>query len=173
MNLPLRHYWNLLRVYLAAQRRRVALLALLLFGGIALQLVNPQVLRFFIDTAQSGCALDTLLTAGGETLSAGEAQLLAFTRVLLKDPGLVILDEASSRLDPATERRIERAVAQLLHGRTGIIIAHKLATVGRVDEIMVLEAGRIVEHGKRVDLVADPESRFAGLLRTGLEEALA
>jgi ABC-type multidrug transport system fused ATPase/permease subunit len=117
--------------------------------------------------------LDTPLTAGGETLSAGEAQLLAFTRVLLKEPALVILDEASSRLDPVTERRIEHAIAQLLEGRTGIIIAHKLATVERVDEIMVLEAGRIVEHGKRAELAANPGSRFAGLLRTGLEEALA
>jgi ABC-type multidrug transport system fused ATPase/permease subunit len=116
--------------------------------------------------------LDTPLTAGGETLSAGEAQLLAFTRVLLKEPGLVILDEASSRLDPATERRIERAVGRLLEGRTGIIIAHKLATVQRVDEIMVLEAGRIVEHGPRAALAADRDSRFAGLLRTGLEEVL-
>jgi ABC-type multidrug transport system fused ATPase/permease subunit len=116
--------------------------------------------------------LDTLLSAGGETLSAGEAQLLAFTRVLLKNPAVVILDEASSRLDPATERRIERAVARLLAGRTAIIIAHKLATVQRVDQIMVIEAGRVVEHGPRAALAADPASRFAGLLRTGLEEIL-
>ncbi len=117
--------------------------------------------------------LDTPLTAGGETLSAGEAQLLAFTRVLLKNPGVIILDEASSRLDPATERRLDRAITQLLAGRTGIIIAHKLATVQRVDEIMVLEAGQIVEYGRRASLAADPTSRFAGLLRTGLEEVLA
>ena len=72
--------------------------------------------------------LDTML-AGGGGLSAGEAQLLAFTRVFLRDPGLVILDEASSRLDPATERLIERAIDRLLAERTGIIIAHRLATV--------------------------------------------
>jgi len=116
--------------------------------------------------------LDTPLT-GGDALSAGEAQLLAFTRVLLKNPGLVILDEASSRLDPATERRIERAVGRLLEGRTGIVIAHKLATVQRVDRIMVLEAGRIVEYGQRATLAQDPGSRFAALLRAGLEEVLA
>jgi ABC-type multidrug transport system fused ATPase/permease subunit len=116
--------------------------------------------------------LDTALTAGGETLSAGEAQLLAFARVLLRDPGLVILDEASSRLDPATERRIERAIGRLLAGRTGIIIAHKLATVQRVDQIMVLEAGRIAEHGPRAALATNSDSRFAGLLRAGLEDVL-
>jgi ABC-type multidrug transport system fused ATPase/permease subunit len=117
--------------------------------------------------------LDTLVGAGGSSLSAGEAQLLAFTRIFLKDPGLVILDEASSRLDPATERLIERAVDRLLHNRTGIIIAHRLHTVRRADEIMILEHGRIVEHGPNATLAADADSRFAGLLRTGLEEALA
>ena len=86
--------------------------------------------------------LDTPLKAGGSGLSAGEAQLLAFVRVFLADPGLVILDEASSRLDPVTERLIERAVGKLLENRTGIIIAHRLATVQRADKIMILEDGR-------------------------------
>lgn len=117
--------------------------------------------------------LDTVVGAGGSSLSAGEAQLLAFTRVFLKDPGLVILDEASSRLDPATGQLIERAVDRLLQNRTGIIIAHRLATVGRADEIMILEHGKIVEHGPNAALAADAGSRFAQLLRTGLEEALA
>ncbi|MDQ5852800.1 MAG: ABC transporter ATP-binding protein/permease [Chloroflexota bacterium] len=117
--------------------------------------------------------LDTELAPGGSGLSAGEAQLLAFTRVLLRDPGLVILDEASSRLDPATESLIERAIDRLLRNRTGIIVAHRLATVQRADEIMILEDGRIVEHGAREQLARDPESRFFHLLRTGLEEVLA
>jgi len=91
--------------------------------------------------------LDTRLETGSRGLSAGEGQLLAFTRVLLRDPGLVVLDEASSRLDPATERLIERAIDHLLRGRTAIVIAHRLATVGRADEIMILEGGRIHEHG--------------------------
>ena len=69
--------------------------------------------------------LDTMLSASGGGLSAGQAQLLAFARVFLKDPGLVILDEPSSRLDPATERLLERAVDKLLRGRTAIIIAHR------------------------------------------------
>jgi ATP-binding cassette subfamily B protein len=117
--------------------------------------------------------LDTELTTGGTGLSAGEAQLLAFTRVFLRNPGLVILDEASSRLDPATEQRIERAVDQLLTGRTGIIIAHRLATVHRADEILILEAGRIREYGSYQALTANPQSRFNELLRAGMEEVLA
>jgi ABC-type multidrug transport system fused ATPase/permease subunit len=116
--------------------------------------------------------LDTELESGGSGLSAGEAQLLAFARVFLRDPVLVILDEASSRLDPATERLIERAVERLLYNRTGIVIAHRLETVGQVDEIMILEDGRIYEHGERERLESDPASRFYSLLRTGMEEVL-
>lgn len=116
--------------------------------------------------------LDTVLAAGGGGLSAGEAQVLAFTRVFLRNPSLVLLDEASSRLDPATERLIERAVGQLLQGRTGIIIAHRLATLLRADDILILEGGRIREYGPRAALMADPASRFAELLRVGLEEVL-
>jgi ABC-type multidrug transport system fused ATPase/permease subunit len=116
--------------------------------------------------------LDTVL-AGSGGLSAGEAQVLAFTRVFLRNPGLVILDEASSRLDPATERLIERAVDRLLADRTGIIIAHRLATVMRADDILILEAGRIREYGEREALRNNPNSRFAELLRMGMEEVLA
>lgn len=114
--------------------------------------------------------LDSELEAGGGGLSAGQAQLLAFTRVFLCDPGLVILDEASSRLDPATERLIEEAVARLLRGRTAIIIAHRLGTLARADEILVLDRGRVVEHGARAERARDPGSHFYHLLRTGLEE---
>jgi ABC-type multidrug transport system fused ATPase/permease subunit len=116
--------------------------------------------------------LDTEIGPHGSGLSAGQAQLLAFARVFLKDPGLVILDEASSRLDPATEALIERAVERLLRNRTGIIIAHRLNTVQRADEIMILDNGEIAEHDERVALLADPQSRFSRLLRTGLEEVL-
>jgi ATP-binding cassette, subfamily B, bacterial len=117
--------------------------------------------------------LDTRLETGGRGLSAGEAQLLAFTRVFLRDPGLVILDEASSRLDLATEQLIERAVDKLLQERTAIIIAHRLGTVQRADEIMILQDGEIIEHGARVALASEATSRFAHLLETGLEEVLA
>jgi ABC-type multidrug transport system fused ATPase/permease subunit len=159
--------------------------------------------------------LDAELASGGKGLSAGEAQLLALTRVFLRDPGLVILDEASSRLDPATERLVQRAVDRLLgweapelerrteneerrtgywprqnerpsiasgawgsegrvagRRRTAIVIAHRLATVQRADEILILDGGTIQEHGLRQALAADPHSRFAALLRTGLQEVL-
>ena len=115
--------------------------------------------------------LDTELGSDGEGLSAGEAQLLAFTRVFLANPGLVILDEASSRLDPATEQLIERAVSKLLAGRTGIVIAHRLGTIQRADEILILEHGRMLEHNDRKLLASDAASRFYHLLQTGLEEA--
>lgn len=117
--------------------------------------------------------LDTMLGSDGEGLSAGEAQLLAFARVFLTNPGLVILDEASSRLDPATEQLIERAISKLLQGRTGIIIAHRLATVQRTDEILILEDGRMLEHAERQTLAQNPRSRFYRLLQTGLEEVTA
>ena len=116
--------------------------------------------------------LDTRLASGGSGLSAGEAQLLALTRIFLEDPGVVVLDEASSRLDPATERWIEQAVDRLLAGRTAIVIAHRLGTVQRADEIMILEDGAICEHGERTALAHDPDSRFYGLLQTGMEEVL-
>jgi ATP-binding cassette subfamily B protein len=120
--------------------------------------------------------LDTQLSGSDSNLSAGEAQLLAFARVFLIDPGLVILDEASSRLDPATEQRIEAALNRLLIGgegsRTCIIIAHRLATVQRADQILILEDGRILEYGMRLVLAADPHSRFTRLLQTGLEEVI-
>ena len=114
--------------------------------------------------------LNTLLEDTG--LSAGEAQLLAFARVFLKDPRVVILDEPSSRLDPATEHRIDRAVQRLLKNRTSIIIAHRLGTVQQVDDIMILSDGEIQEYGKREQLVRNPDSIFSGLLKTGLEEVI-
>jgi ABC-type multidrug transport system fused ATPase/permease subunit len=113
--------------------------------------------------------LDTHLGTGGGGLSAGEAQLVAFTRVFLQDPGLIILDEPSSRMDLATERLLEDATARLLRNRTAIIIAHRLRTVQRADKIMILDKGVIAEYADRELLVDDVTSRFSELLRTGLE----
>lgn len=118
--------------------------------------------------AKLPAGLDTLLSGAG-ALSAGEAQLLAFARLLLRDPGVVILDEASSRLDPVTEGRLDQAISTLLKNRTAIIIAHRLRTVQKVDEILILEQGRIQEFGQRAQLAADPASRFNQLLKTGLD----
>jgi ATP-binding cassette subfamily B protein len=109
--------------------------------------------------------------AGSRGLSAGEAQLVALARVFLQDPGLVVLDEASSRLDPATRVLLERAFDRLLDGRTGIVIAHQLATLDRVDDVLILEDGRRLEGGPRERLAADPGSRYARLRRAAAGDA--
>lgn len=119
--------------------------------------------------ALAAAGIDRELGAGGAGLSAGEAQLLALARVWLRDPDLLVLDEATARVDPDTERRIEAAVIELMHGRTTLVIAHRLSTLKSVDEIIVFEQGRIIEHGDRVDLVGDDDSRFARLLAIALD----
>ena len=83
------------------------------------------------------------------------------------------MDEASSRLDPATEQKIERAIDKLLKNRTGIIVAHRLKTVKRADNILILENGHIKEYGAYDELASDPNSHFYHLLQTGLEGVLA
>lgn len=103
--------------------------------------------------------LDTTVSA--ERLSGGEAQLLALIRIFLQDPDVVILDEAASRLDPATERLIDTALSRLFHGRTGVIIAHRPTSLTRVDEIAVLENGCLVEYGPREQLLVSSHSRLA------------
>jgi len=114
--------------------------------------------------------LDTVLLSDGAGLSAGQAQVIACARIMLHDPDLVILDEASSRLDPLTDRLVHTALGRMLEGRTGIIIAHRLATLTYADEILVMEDGQVREHGPRRALMADPNSRFAELLRVATEE---
>jgi ABC-type multidrug transport system fused ATPase/permease subunit len=116
--------------------------------------------------------LDTRIETGAVGLSAGESQLLAFTRIFLRDPGLLILDEASSRIDPATEAMLERAMDRLIENRTAIIIAHRLETVQRADDIMILSQGEVQEYGHRLDLLANSESIFSKLIHTGSEEVL-
>ncbi|CAG7616917.1 ABC transporter ATP-binding protein [Paenibacillus allorhizosphaerae] len=128
-------------------------------------------LRSWIDELPNG--LDTHLSAGGGSLSAGEAQLFALTRVFLTKPSLVILDEPSSRLDAATEAALQGAVDQLMEQCTAIVIAHRLSTLERVDKIMVLGQGRILEFGERGALAQEPSSHFAQLLRTDRQEELA
>lgn len=111
--------------------------------------------------------LDTVLASAQLALSAGEAQRLALARVLLRDPDVVILDEAAARLDPVSEHDVEEALAELLVGRTGVVIAHRPGSVEKVDDILILERGRMVEHGPRRRLLADPGSRLHGLLALG------
>ncbi len=91
---------------------------------------------------------------GGAGLSAGERQLISIARALLADPRILILDEATSNIDRPTEILIEQALDRLLHGRTSIIIAHRLATVRRADEVLVIEHGRIAQRGRFEELLA-------------------
>lgn len=111
--------------------------------------------------------LDTVLGPAGGGLSAGEGQLIALTRLFLREPDLILLDEASSRVDPATEERVTRAIDRLVRGRTAVVIAHRLSTVERMDEILVLDAGRVAEHGSQQELRDTAHSRYARLLATG------
>lgn len=117
--------------------------------------------------------LDTELASDGRNVSAGEAQLIALTRAFLQDPGVLILDEPSALLDPATERRLVQAVGRLLQGRTGIIIAHRLSTIARADLILVMADGRVAEFGPRQELAANPASHFHRLFDPGAQEVPA
>lgn len=117
-----------------------------------------------------GEGLGTILQPGGGGMSAGEAQLLALARVFLRNPGLIILDEASSRLDPVTEGLVDKALNKLIKGRSCIIIAHRLSTIKKADEILILDKGSVIEYGKRTDLIDDEGSRFNELLKFGSEE---
>jgi ABC-type multidrug transport system fused ATPase/permease subunit len=97
---------------------------------------------------------DTIVGERGVRLSGGQRQRIAIARALLADPRILILDEATSNIDRPTEVLIERALDRLLHGRTSIIIAHRLSTVRRADEIVVVERGRIVQRGTEIELLA-------------------
>jgi ABC-type multidrug transport system fused ATPase/permease subunit len=106
----------------------------------------------FIDDLEAG--YETQLGERGSRLSLGQRQLVAFARALLADPRILILDEATSSVDIGTERKIERALRRLLHGRTAFIIAHRLSTIRDADLIVVLEHGQVVEQGTHDELLA-------------------
>ena len=107
---------------------------------------------------------DTMLGERGGSLSTGQRQLLSFARALVADAPILILDEATASIDSATEQVIQRALARLLQGRTGLVIAHRLATVRHADRILVLQAGRLVEQGTHAALLAQG-GLYAGLYR--------
>lgn len=98
--------------------------------------------------------LDTELGPGGTSLSAGEEQLVAFARLLVRDVRVVILDEATARMDPVTEARVVAAADRLISGRTGLLVAHRLSTTERAEQVAVLEGGRVIQHGPRARLAA-------------------
>ncbi|MEU4364415.1 ABC transporter ATP-binding protein [Promicromonospora sp. NPDC023987] len=113
--------------------------------------------------------LDTLLGPGGTTLSAGEEQLVAFARLLVRHVQLVVLDEATARMDPLTEARVVAASDRLLSGRTGVLIAHRLGTIERAGLVAVLDHGRVVQQGSRTALARMP-GPFRSLLEAGASD---
>ncbi len=164
-------------------RRRVALVPQeveLLSGSIRdnVALFDPEQTDGDVIAALRAVGLDALadggvervLGAGGAGLSAGEAQLLAMARVWLRDPDLVVLDEATARVDPVTEARLQTAIRALMRGRTTLVVAHRLSTLRDVDDIAVFDGGRVVEHGPRDALAEDPGSRFHRLLSLALDD---
>ncbi|MFM7198212.1 MAG: ABC transporter ATP-binding protein, partial [Chloroflexota bacterium] len=115
--------------------------------------------------------LDAEIGPRRRDLSAGEAQMVSLARAFLADPSVVILDEASARLDPATERVLDLGIDRLLRDRTAVVIAHRLATIDRVSDVLVMEGGAVVEWGPRAALAADPQSRYARLRATSRADA--
>ncbi|MFC8799548.1 ATP-binding cassette domain-containing protein [Promicromonospora sp. NPDC057138] len=126
-------------------------------------------LRAWAESLPDG--LDTRLGPDGVTLSAGEEQLVAFARLLVRDVEVVVLDEATARMDPATAERVTLAAQALLTGRTAIVVAHRLPTARHADTVAVLEGGRLVEHGPW-DRLAAADGHFARLVAAaGLGES--
>ncbi|MBV9097612.1 MAG: ABC transporter ATP-binding protein, partial [Frankiaceae bacterium] len=115
---------------------------------------------------------DSEVGKNGAKLSAGQRQLIALARAVLADPAVLILDEASSSLDAPTERLVQRALRTVLAGRTALIIAHRLSTVGIADRVLVLDEGRIVEDGTPAQLLEAGDGEYAALHRQWLESLL-
>ncbi|MCW2796963.1 ABC transporter ATP-binding protein [Nocardioides sp.] len=142
-----------------------------LFEDLPRERVAAAVVELGLDDWVAGLSegLDTLLGPGGTTLSAGEEQLVAFARLLVRDVRVVVLDEATARMDPVTEANVVRAADRLLSGRTGLLVAHRLSTTERAHQVAVLDGGRVVQRGSREQLAATP-GPFRSLLEASAED---
>ena len=129
--------------------------------------IETAIRRVGLDHAlvRRGAGLDTRVAERGANFSAGERQLVAFARALLRDPEILVLDEATAHVDPEAEELIERGVAELMKGRTTLVIAHRLSTIRNADLIVVMDKGQVIESGKHDELVARGGT-YAALERT-------
>jgi ABC-type multidrug transport system fused ATPase/permease subunit len=125
------------------------------------QVLGPETINEAIETANAGLLIKRMpggihqqISEGGTTLSGGERQLLSFARALASHPGILILDEATSSVDPETERLIQKAITNITRNRTTLVIAHRLSTIRKADRIIVMHHGRIREHGTHEELMA-------------------
>jgi ABC-type multidrug transport system fused ATPase/permease subunit len=107
--------------------------------------------------------LDTLVGERGTQLSGGQRQRIAIARAVLKDPRILILDEATSSLDSENEKLVQDALEKLMKGRTSVVIAHRLSTIRRADLILVMDNGKIAESGKHEDLLKSDKGIYKSL----------
>jgi ATP-binding cassette subfamily B protein len=165
---------------LAELRRRITVVSqdVILFAGTladnitlgkpyAREQIESAIRRVGLDRAlaRRGTGIETAVAERGANFSAGERQLVAFARALLRDPEILVLDEATAHVDPEAEELIERGVAELMKGRTTLVIAHRLSTIRNADVIVVMDKGQVIEQGKHDELVARGGS-YAALERT-------
>ena len=169
-------------------RRAVAMVtqeSFLFTGSVAdnIRFGRPDATRAQVEAAAEAVGLDQVVQRlqggydadvgkNGARLSAGQRQLIALARVVLADPAVVVLDEASSSLDAPTERLVQNALRTVLAGRTALIIAHRLSTVGIADRVLVLDEGLVVEDGTPEELLSAGEGEYAALHRQWLESLI-
>jgi ABC-type multidrug transport system fused ATPase/permease subunit len=113
--------------------------------------------------------MDTLVGERGVQLSGGQRQRIAIARAILKDPAILILDEATSSLDAGSEKLVQEALEKLMKGRTSFVIAHRLSTIHKADRIIVIDKGEVKESGTHEELIAQPESIYRRLNELQIE----